>query len=96
MSIALDAQVRASAQVLAREVGDEVVLMSLATDAYFGLDGTGKRVWQLLGEGLTIGATVEAIAGEYDVSRDQVAADVLALLDELLAEGLVEALAPEG
>ena len=96
MRLSLGDRIRPSAQVLSREVGDEIVLMSLATDAYFGLDGTGKRVWQLLIDGHSVGDTIESIATEYTVKREQVEHDVLALLADLVAAGLIEVDAAEG
>jgi hypothetical protein len=96
MQLSLDAHIQPSGQVLSREVGDEVVLMSLATDAYFGLDGTGKRIWQLLAEGHSVGDTIESLATEYTVQNERVEEDVLALLTELVSVGLVEVIPPEG
>ena len=34
--------------VVSREVGGEAVLLNLATGTYFGLDGVGTEIWNLL------------------------------------------------
>jgi hypothetical protein len=34
-----------SPHVLAQEVGEEIVLLDLNSDTYFGLDATGSRIW---------------------------------------------------
>jgi hypothetical protein len=39
-----------SAQVMARRVGNETVLLDLASGTYFGLDPVGARIWQLIGK----------------------------------------------
>lgn len=77
------------AQVMARQVGDEAVILDLAGGTYYGLDPVGARVWQLIGEGRTLGDICEALLGEYDVTREQLERDVLDLADTLLEKKLI-------
>ena len=79
------------AHVMARQVGEDCVMLDLANGTYFGLDPIGARIWQLLGDGLTLQAVCEALAAEYEVSFEQAAGDVTALVAELAAHGLVDA-----
>ena len=76
-------------QVLARQVGEETVMLDLADGTYFGLDQVGARIWQLLGEDKTIGEVCDVIMGEYDVSRHDIERDVLRLVGELADRGLM-------
>jgi hypothetical protein len=57
-------------QVMARQVGDETVILDLASGTYYGLDAVGARIWQLLGEGKTLAQVCETMLAEYDVTRD--------------------------
>lgn len=82
-------RVRIPQEVLARQVGEETVMLDLAKGAYFGLDPIGARVWQLLAEGKTLADACDAIVEEYDVSREDAERDLLALAAELLAQGLI-------
>lgn len=82
-------RVRVPQEVLARQVGGETVMLDLAKGAYFGLDPVGARMWQLLAEGKTLVEVCDAIVEEYEVSRDAVERDLLALLDDLKAHGLI-------
>ena len=82
-------RVRVPQEVLARQVGGETVMLDLAKGAYFGLDPVGARMWQLLAEGKTLAEVCDAIVEEYEVSRDAVERDLLALLDDLKAHGLI-------
>lgn len=77
------------AQVMARQVGDETVILDLATGMYFGLDPVGARLWQLLGEDKTVADICETLFAEYEVSLEDLQRDVTSLLDELRARGLV-------
>lgn len=78
-------------QVMARTVGEETVLLDLASGTYFGLDPVGTRIWQLISEGKTVAAVCDNMLAEFDVSRDTLEADVMHLLDELRDKGLVNA-----
>ena len=79
------------AEVMARSVGDETVLLDLSSGTYFGLDPVGARIWALMSEGMSLRTVCDVIQGEYDVTRDALEADVLRLLGELRAKGLVRA-----
>jgi hypothetical protein len=76
-------------QVIARQVGDETVMLDLANGMYFSLDAIGARIWQLLGEGRTLAEICAAITVEYEVARDVIERDVLNLVEELAAHGLL-------
>jgi len=76
-------------QVLARQVGDETVMLDLANGTYFGLDPVGARIWQLLVEGETLEQVCDIMTGEYEVSRDDIERDVLNLVEELVKRGLI-------
>ncbi len=82
-------RVRVPQEVLARQVGGETVMLDLAKGAYFGLDPVGARMWQLLAEGKTLVEVCDAIVEEYDVSRDAVEQDLLGLVADLMAQGLL-------
>ena len=64
-------------------------MLDLAKGAYFGLDPVGARIWQLLAEGKALAEVCDAIVDEYDVSREEAERDLLALVAELMAQGLV-------
>ena len=77
------------AQVMARRVGEETVILDLASGTYFGLDPVGARIWQLLSEGKTLAKICEAMLAEYDVSSEDLERDVLSLAEELHAKQLI-------
>ena len=75
--------------VMARQVGDETVILDLASGTYFGLDPIGARIWQLIGEGKASGEICDALLAEYEVSRVELLGDVERLLEELGSNGLI-------
>jgi hypothetical protein len=50
----------------------------------------GARVWHLLQEPRTVQDIRETLLMEYEVERDRCERDLLALLQELVAAGLIE------
>jgi hypothetical protein len=76
--------------VMARQVGDECVILDLAKGTYYGLGHPGARVWHWLTEGATVDTMCARLAEEFDVTADQARADILELVDSLRERGLVE------
>ena len=87
----LSDKVTISAQVMARVVGDETVILDLASGTYYGLDMVGARMWQLMTEGQTLAQVCETMLAEYEVSSEDIERDVLALVQTLLEKQLVSA-----
>ena len=81
-----------SDEVVAREVGGEMVLLDLASGQYFGLDAVGGRIWELLSERPhTLAELCDAIEAEFDAPRDRIEADLLALATQLSEQELIVA-----
>ena len=76
-------------QVMARTVGDETVILDLASGTYYGLDPVGARMWQLMSEGQPLTAVCDTLLDEYEVTREALEGDILRLTEELRAKGLV-------
>jgi hypothetical protein len=75
--------------VLSRQAGDETVLLDLDTEEYYGLEGVGVRVWELVEAETTVGRLVSALLDEYDVDEGALRADLTALLGDLRGRGMV-------
>jgi hypothetical protein len=95
-SIPLSDNTRLSARehVLARSAGGETVLLNLDNEHYYGLEGVGTRFWELVEAGTTFGEAVSALLGEYEVERDALVADLVALVADLHENGLMDVDAP--
>ena len=75
--------------MMAREVGDETVILDLANGTYYGLDPVGARIWQLMAAGQTLVQVCEVMLAEYEVTREDIERDVPALVQSLLERQLV-------
>ena len=88
----LDDQFTVSSDVVAREVGGEMVLLDLSSGQYFGLDTVGGRIWQLLSERPhKLAELCDHIQAEFDAPREKIEADLLALAKELCSHELIAA-----
>jgi len=75
--------------VMARQVGEETVILDLASGTYFGLDPVGAHMWQAMVEGKTLAQVCERMLAMYDVSHSDIERDVLALGQSLLDRKLI-------
>lgn len=78
-----------SPDVVSRRLGDEVVLVHLKTNRIFALSPTGARFWELLSDGRSRPEIEAELQREYDVSREDVSAEIDSLVRALQVEGLV-------
>ena len=76
--------------LIATDMDGETVMMSLERGEYFGLQGVGPRIWELLEERQTVDQLTKIIVTEYDVDESICRADIQELLDSLLLNNLVQ------
>lgn len=82
-------RVEISPHVMTQGIAEELVLLDLQGEAYFGLDPVGTRMWNLLAEGACFKEVVDAMAEEYEVSEAQLESDLIDLVRRLKNEGIV-------
>ena len=85
----LDTHLSIPPQVMSRLVGDETVLLDLASGMYFGVDGVGQRIWEAVAEGQSLGQAAAVISAEYDVDEARAQKDVIEFASDLVARGLL-------
>ena len=67
---------------IAVEVDRSVVMMSLDQGMYFGLEGTGPRIWALLEQPKTVQQLCDDLMLTFDVDRETCLREVCAFLEE--------------
>ena len=78
-----------SGRVLTQSVHEEIVLLDLESEQYFGLNAVGAIVWQGLAAGDSLGAVHASVVDRYDVTEDQAWTDIDRLVNQLLGRGLI-------
>jgi hypothetical protein len=76
--------------VIARQLSGEAIILDIESGTYFGLNEVGARIWEMLESGETLEAVCARLLEEFEVSREQLQGDVLALVDELKDRRLIE------
>lgn len=75
--------------LLATDLDNETVLMSIQGGTYFGMEKTARRIWELLESPCTVSDMINRLSEEYNVAPDVCASDVIPFLQELCEEGLI-------
>jgi hypothetical protein len=76
--------------LLETEVDGELVGLHIDNGTCYGFNATATRIWSLIEAPTRIGALRDALTAEFDVDPETCETELLALLRELEADGLVE------
>jgi hypothetical protein len=88
--LSLDSIVVASSQQVSCALGDESAILNLKNCVYYGVDPVGASVWNLLQHPQSVEEMLDKLLNEYQVERERCERDLLALLEKMHAEGLIE------
>jgi len=89
-NLSLDSVVVASQEQVSSDLGNEVVILHLPNGVYYGLDPIGTHIWGHLREPRTVRSLRDSVLHEYDVEPERCERELLALLRDLIAAGLVK------
>ena len=90
MQISFSDRVRVPDGVLISRLQEESVVLNLESERYFGLDDVGTRVLSVLTSADSIEAAYASLLAEYDVDGQVLRQDLLALVESLLQQGIIE------
>lgn len=83
-------RVRIPDDVLISRLQEESVILNLDSERYFGLDDIGTRFLSVLTSADSIEAAYQSLAEEYDVDREVLRQDLVALIQNLQQQGIIE------
>ena len=72
------------------DLSGESAILNLKAGIYYGLNDVGTRIWKLIQEPKRMGELLDAILEEYEVEPDRCEADIIALLQAFMENGLIE------
>lgn len=90
MPISFSDRVKIPDDVLISNLQEESVILNLDSERYFGLDEVGTRFLSVLTTSDSIEAAYDRLVREYDVDSQELRHDLLALVENLINQGLVE------
>lgn len=88
-SVKLPDRVAIGAEVIYQELGDEIVLLNLQNERYYGLDAVGARAWKLLTDSGDVDPLICKLLTEYDVEEAVLRRDLSDLFAQLSEAGMV-------
>ena len=86
----LPPQVKPGDDVISETVQNEVVLLKLSSQEYFGLGEVGAHAWKLLVETGDVARVADRLCESYAGDPATIRSDFEALVDELIEAGLLK------
>lgn len=90
LPLSAESVVRAVDSQVSSRLGDEVAILELDQGVYFGLNDTGRFLWNLMQTPVRVNEMHAALVEEYEVDADTAEKDLLRVLGELVDAGLIE------
>jgi len=88
--LSLETFVCARTNQVSSRVGEEMVILDLDSSLYYSLDPVGARIFELVQQPTPLDAVLDAMFAEFDVDAQTARTDLLALVDTLITQKLVE------
>lgn len=85
----LPQKIKVSNRALFQEIENEIVILDLAEEQYYGLDDVGAVMWRFLNETDDTATVVQRVSDFYHVDEAIVSKDLGELYEKLLKAGLV-------
>ena len=89
MTISFSDRVTVPDDVLISHLQEESVILNLDSERYYGLDDVGTRFLSVLTTSDSIETAYDRLRDEYDVDPQVLRADLLALIETLIDQGLL-------
>ena len=89
MTVSFSDRVTVPDDVLISRLQEESVILNLDSERYFGLDDVGTRFLSVLTTSDSIETAYDRLRDEYDVDPQALRGDLLALVENLIDQGLL-------
>lgn len=81
--------VKRNDELIVASIDGELVMLSVEKGQYFGIEGVGTRIWELLESPKTEDSIIESIIEEFEVDEATCRRDVVEFLDRMLEMELI-------
>jgi hypothetical protein len=90
VSLSLHSVVVATSEQVSCPLGEESAILNLKNSVYYGMNPVGARVWNLVQQPKRVSQLRDTLVEEYEVDAARCERDLLDLLEQMRAEGLIE------
>ena len=70
-------------------IDDEVVMMSVESGEYYGLNPVASRIWELLEKPHTLANLIDILTNEFDIDEQACRRDVETFLKQMTEKNLI-------
>lgn len=74
--------------LLVEQVDDEVVVLDMERNVYFGLEPMARAIWEMLKQGSSVSEVVAALHARYG-EQERIERDVATFVAQVLEQGLM-------
>jgi len=89
-NISINTIISQAKDIIASDIDDEVVMMSIENSAYYGIDNIGSCIWKLIENPCKVSELIEKIMDEFEVDRETCELDVLKFLQDLHEKKIIQ------
>lgn len=75
--------------IISSVIQGEIMLLSLQTNNYYGMDEIASRIWMLTEKPIRVADLIDTLLEEYEIGRTECLVDVCAFLNDLEKEGII-------
>ena len=86
----LDCIVQRDPDVIAAEADQDLVMVSIANGAYYGVSDVAREIWEAIEHPKKISDLIDDLAATYNVDRSSCEEQTLSFLEDLLTERLLQ------
>lgn len=72
------------------DLGGDTAILNLSSGIYYALNRVASEIWRIVQEPTTIDDIRRMLVDEYDVQSSRCESDLLGLIEDLAAAGLIE------
>jgi len=90
--VELSTRLRQVAGIVGVAMDGQLVTLNISRGSYYGLDEVAARIWPLLSQPRSVAEVCSLLMEEFDPGKRDLHSDVVAFLNTMVDEGLVEIL----
>ena len=88
--LTLNSTIQRNSEVIASEVDQDLIMVSLATGYYYGISDAAREIWDAIENPKTISDLVDDLTARYKIDSVSCGEQTLLFLEALRDEGLLQ------
>jgi hypothetical protein len=89
-ALKVDSIVQRDPDVIAAEADQDLVMVSIANGAYYGVSDVAREIWEAIEQPKKISDLIDDLSAKYKVDRSLCEQQTLSFLESLLTEHLLQ------